>query len=304
MHDVRCGFNGFPAGPGWDQATGFGSPNWFQMAQGMAGQPVSTPPQSPDVNDCQAVTAPLQLLLPVSNWPPGTILSQSGNSLLFPDKYADSPCTSSSCYNAVRQYHKTTYASHGYINGLVDEADVQIGGDKTPYGEWLGSYYGSNVEAAAVVTDVVDFFAGVSLGDTSCSSLTPDCHQYLLIYRNSQSKATYYVDYYIYAIGNTVGEAYLGALPATATAQPGTFGADGLWIAVAGMDQLRKATDSPSDDAAGPLVAPLSPSRGRASLGKQPRRVAPPAGLWRSGSTLSAMDARLSYVVSSGGLGH
>ena len=40
-HDVLCGSNTYPAGPGWDQATGWGSIDWYAFSRGYAGQPVS-----------------------------------------------------------------------------------------------------------------------------------------------------------------------------------------------------------------------------------------------------------------------
>jgi photosystem II stability/assembly factor-like uncharacterized protein len=45
FHDVTCGNNGYPAGPGWDQTTGFGSEDWYQYTLGFAG--VSVPAVNP-----------------------------------------------------------------------------------------------------------------------------------------------------------------------------------------------------------------------------------------------------------------
>lgn len=46
FNDVTCGNNGFTAGPGWDQATGWGSIDWFLFSEGVAGVTVTprTPP--------------------------------------------------------------------------------------------------------------------------------------------------------------------------------------------------------------------------------------------------------------------
>jgi photosystem II stability/assembly factor-like uncharacterized protein len=38
FHDVQCGNNGYPAQGGWDQATGWGSQDWYQYTLGWAGQ--------------------------------------------------------------------------------------------------------------------------------------------------------------------------------------------------------------------------------------------------------------------------
>lgn len=45
FHDVTCGGNGYSAGQGWDEATGFGSEDWYQYTLGFAGQhPSASPP--------------------------------------------------------------------------------------------------------------------------------------------------------------------------------------------------------------------------------------------------------------------
>jgi photosystem II stability/assembly factor-like uncharacterized protein len=44
FHDVLCGSNTYPAGPGWDQATGWGSIDWYQFSRGYAGQQVAPVP--------------------------------------------------------------------------------------------------------------------------------------------------------------------------------------------------------------------------------------------------------------------
>jgi photosystem II stability/assembly factor-like uncharacterized protein len=40
-HDVLCGSNTFPVGQGWDEATGWGSIDWYAFTRGFAGQPVT-----------------------------------------------------------------------------------------------------------------------------------------------------------------------------------------------------------------------------------------------------------------------
>jgi kumamolisin len=37
FHDVLCGSNSFPAGAGWDEATGWGSIDWYAYSEGFAG---------------------------------------------------------------------------------------------------------------------------------------------------------------------------------------------------------------------------------------------------------------------------
>ena len=48
FHDVLCGTNGYPAGLHWDQATGWGSINWFSFSRRMAG--VAVPPVAAPTN--------------------------------------------------------------------------------------------------------------------------------------------------------------------------------------------------------------------------------------------------------------
>ena len=70
FHDVRCGFNGFPAGSGWDQASGFGSIDWYEYARGFANLPV--PAVKPNVSTCKQVTKASQLVDPFNGflaWP-------------------------------------------------------------------------------------------------------------------------------------------------------------------------------------------------------------------------------------------
>jgi kumamolisin len=45
FHDVLCGTNGYPAGLGWDQATGWGSIDWYTFSKRMAGQSVLSVPE-------------------------------------------------------------------------------------------------------------------------------------------------------------------------------------------------------------------------------------------------------------------
>jgi len=40
FHDVVCGSNYYPAGPGWDQVTGWGTPDWAALTRGFGGEPV------------------------------------------------------------------------------------------------------------------------------------------------------------------------------------------------------------------------------------------------------------------------
>src|SRR5207253_10667243 len=50
FHDVTSGNNGYPAGPGWDEATGWGSPNLANLAAdwpGGGGSPTSTATSTP-----------------------------------------------------------------------------------------------------------------------------------------------------------------------------------------------------------------------------------------------------------------
>ncbi len=44
FHDTLCGTNGYPAGLRWDQATGWGSIDWYNFTRALAGQPVSPVP--------------------------------------------------------------------------------------------------------------------------------------------------------------------------------------------------------------------------------------------------------------------
>ena len=77
FHDVVCGYNGSPASLGWDQATGWGSPDWYKLTEGLAGTPPAATGKAP--TNCQipasksATAAENSMFLSFSHWPSGVV---------------------------------------------------------------------------------------------------------------------------------------------------------------------------------------------------------------------------------------
>ncbi|HEV3309035.1 MAG TPA: S53 family peptidase, partial [Chloroflexota bacterium] len=144
FHDVLCGWNGYPAGPGFDQATGVGSEDWFAYTEGFAG--VSVPTTAPNTALCKNVSTATALNFPFTNcastlicWPsPNTNDAQGTATASFVDNTSK---------NFFRQFHTTSYASNHFLGGFGQSANVQIGTDATPIGFWLGTYTSSKLTA-------------------------------------------------------------------------------------------------------------------------------------------------------------
>jgi pseudomonalisin/xanthomonalisin len=222
FHDVVCGYNGSPASLGWDQATGWGSPDWYKLTEGLAGTPPAATGKAP--TNCQipasksATAAENSMFLSFSHWPSG-VVTKSESAGRLNDSFVDAPCTSSSCpKNFFRQFHGQSYAHFGFKGGLGESAQIQIGTDTTPVGYFVGSYYPNNNDAANMVKDVVAHVkSAFKLTYFDCSvnlegnaALTPDCQGDVLV----QSGGTDLI-LYIFAINNTVGELLLDVKDAT-----------------------------------------------------------------------------------------
>ena len=57
FHDVLCGSNKYPAAMGWDEATGWGSIDWYAYSEGFAGQVPSTKVPPPSYWTCDPPSA-------------------------------------------------------------------------------------------------------------------------------------------------------------------------------------------------------------------------------------------------------
>lgn len=256
FHDIRCGYNGYPAAYGWDQATGWGSPNWSALAHALAGQTVRQRVPPADAGDCRLVEQRKALRLSLLRWPPNTYEQQNADGVFTISRKQAGNVR----YNPVRLFHSKGYAFFGYKGGMVDFGHIGLGNDFNPTGEWLGSLYPGTFRAARVVNDVVANLADHGVPDGDCSSLqlsTPaavsNCHEFPLYFTNAKGNPTIFVDYFIYQEGNAVAETYVQAAHKTAESDPWEFGKDALWIALAGMTRLDVATNTPGFNASVPL---------------------------------------------------
>lgn len=149
FHDVVCGYNGSPADKGWDQATGLGSPDWYALTQGIAGRTTANTGSAPA--GCHLATTPiktaeLDLGIPQSLWPKGSGSPRGG---VQTETWLDKTSFFS-------QFKSHTYAAAGAVGNLAEEATVPIGSDTTnPFGIWLGTVYGSSIQADRVVKNTV-----------------------------------------------------------------------------------------------------------------------------------------------------
>ena len=121
FHDVRCGFNGFPAGPGWDQASGFGAVDWYQYARGFAGQPVAV--TKPKYTTCTQVTKTSQLLDPFDGFLAWPTYSKNATTKTV------SVAADDSSSNLMRALHPTSYKASGVTGSVLQTDTFDIQGD-------------------------------------------------------------------------------------------------------------------------------------------------------------------------------
>jgi Pro-kumamolisin, activation domain/Subtilase family len=255
FHDVTCGYNGSPADKGWDQATGLGSPDWFALTQGIAGIAIASTGKAP--TGCHLATSPAKtaegnLGIPQSLWPKNSGKIAGGSQS---ETWLDTQ-------SFFGQFKSRTYSSAGGLGNLAEQATVPIGSDtKNPFGLWLGTDYSSSIQADRVVKDTVTHAKSkFKLSFVDCSNgysvefplaipnnqdvLTPECQLLYVSLKDSQGNPWDAV-YWIYAVGNTVGEMLFEAPHATVSASSnntGTFFNDALNLAYSGAAVLYHAT--------------------------------------------------------------
>ncbi|GEM_PF-4612686 len=185
FHDVRCGFNGYPAGPGWDEASGFGSIDWYRFAKGVAGQSVKR--LHPSYPNCTPVGSANQLLDPFDGFLAWPVYAKNEKSSTWSVTKDDSSA------NPFRQFHASSYQSWGVQGSEYQQATFDIQGDgsyaKSGTLYYLGSYLKNNFEAAALLRQERGAFASFKpvLGGPNClvnfafTSAPVDCYFYGLI---------------------------------------------------------------------------------------------------------------------------
>lgn len=228
FHDIVCGYNGVPASTGWDQATGWGSPDWFKLTEGLAGTPPAATGKRP--TNCQipasesVTAAENSLALPFKYWPNGTVAKTESAGRLN-DSFVDTASK-----NYFRQFHSKSYASFGLKGGVGESANIKMGSDATPFGYYVATYYPNNNAAANMVKDVVmTVKKKYNVTYTDCSvnlesrfglvqslvPLTPDCQADIVSFGNGVDGILY-----IFAVNNTVGELLVQVKSATLNASP------------------------------------------------------------------------------------
>ena len=199
------------------------------------------------------------------------------------------------------QFKSHTYAAAGAVGNLAEGATVPIGSDTTnPSGIWLGTVYGSSIQADRVVKNTVaEGKAKYNLKFVDCSNgysvefplvipnsqdvFTPDCQVLVLSLKDSQGNPWEAV-YWIYAVDNTVGEVLFEAPEATESANQNTFFPDALQLASGGGLVLYHAT---ANGDPGPVPAEARPSVRPSGVKHFELALRPVAGL-RLGAPISA----------------
>jgi hypothetical protein len=251
FHDVRCGFNGFPAGPGWDQASGFGSVDWYQYARGFAGLPV--PATKPKFTTCTQVTKPLQLVNPFDVFLAWPTYSKNETSK------AASVAADDSSSNLMRALHPTSYKASGVRGSVLqtDTFDMQGDGSFNPSGQlyYRASVLHNNFRAAALVQAIRNKFKAGKPSDPGLNCLyngafpeAPiDCYLYG-IFKLKNGQAAFYD---ILAEQNVVIEVLATTSFANVpngSAQQQYF-ADGISLVIAsGISQVNAVTNSGYDE--------------------------------------------------------
>lgn len=244
FHDTLCGFNGFPAGPGWDQVTGWGSEDWLQYTKGFAGQ--SVPSSSANTSLCRNVSSAGQLGVSFSSCTPAVLCwpqpNDSDRAGLVKPSFVDSAST-----NFLRNLHKVSYASQGFVTGLEETANLDVDNTNAP-GIWLASVVKSKGDAVAMVNGVGIFMKSVGVPPLPCFNSTPDCIQFpVFTYRFSDGSEAA-VTYSIFSVQNVVGETAVLANPSSAAAAPLSFADQRIGLLWAGIIATDSATNTPLTD--------------------------------------------------------
>ena len=195
FHDVRCGFNGFPAGPGWDQASGFGSIDWYEYARGFANLPV--PAVKPNVSTCKQVTKASQLVDPFNGFLAWPTYSKGEKSAVV------SVAADDAASNLMRALHPNSYKSSGVIASVLqtDTFDVEGDGSFSKSGNlyYRASVLHNNYQAAAMVVAIRNKFKAGKPSDPGTNCLynlafpeaPVDCYLYG-VFKLKNGQAAYY----------------------------------------------------------------------------------------------------------------
>ncbi len=115
FHDVRCGFNGSPAQVGWDQASGFGSIDWYNFARAAAGKFVA--PVKRTFAYCTQIAKIKQLFLPWNAYLTWPVFSQHEKVTY------ETAAWDNSGADPMKGFHSASYVSKGVL-GSVFQTDV------------------------------------------------------------------------------------------------------------------------------------------------------------------------------------
>ncbi len=164
FHDVRCGFDGAPAQVGWDQASGFGSMDWFNFARGVAG--VTVTPVKRTFPYCTPVTKANQLMDPWDGFLAWPVYSENEKAVNEAATWANSSS------NPMHIFHGSAYTSHGAGGSILQTDTFDLNGDgsfgKTGTIDYLATPVKTNTQAVALVSDVLHKFSASKTTGNSC----------------------------------------------------------------------------------------------------------------------------------------
>ena len=243
FHDTLCGFNGFPAGPGWDEVTGWGSEDWLQYTKGFADQSVPTTPANTAL--CHNLNSAGQLGVSFRSCTP-TVLCWPQPNTNDAQGLVNTSTVDNSGDNFFRNLHNVSYPSQGFLTGEEESAYLNVDNLNAPT-EWLASVMKNKADAVAVVNGVGKFLKSKGVTPLPCFDSTPDCLQFpTFTYTFSNSKAA--VTYSIFSVQNVVGEVAVLASPAAALAAPTSFVGQRVTLLWAGIITTDSATTTPLTD--------------------------------------------------------
>ena len=180
-----------------------------------------------------------------SKWPSGST-SESGAAIA--PASADDPNK-----NFASSFHRKSYVTAGMQGGYLQQATVPLTttGDNS-FAWWLGSYYPSNGQAAAMAADAVTYLHAQSFVDQPCYlDDQPDCHLFILpIFVPGGIGAD--LAYAVWSDQNTVGELLIAGNSQVMPAHSDAVGHD--------FQQLLRAGDGTLAAAAGASGAPPATS--------------------------------------------
>jgi subtilase family serine protease len=220
FYDVRCGYNGATTAPGWDEATGWGSPNWFALTEALAAGRVAATPDS----QCSHVTNWRRLWLPWNRWPQGTQASGAWGHPVSRKWRA----STRNPFRAIRA-NQSNPRSEG---ALVQRAQLVGLGDELSATEVRMVTYFSGPRMAARYAHELARDVGHGASTLYCSNLTPLCRQFRLSFADGTVGI-----YTISSVANLVDETLVVAKRADYPAVQG--------LAVSTIDHDLTVTDDP-----------------------------------------------------------